>query len=109
MATFVLVHGAWHGGSAWSRVVPERIATLVYVTAFLSGDGQALVQLADGDPTALVQPNLVVDEAAGSCLVDEHALRDAFYGECSEDDASWAAGRLVPESLAAMTSPVKIT
>jgi pimeloyl-ACP methyl ester carboxylesterase len=176
MATFVLVHGAWHGGWCWDRVapllesaghradaldlpghgdspaamsemtldayagrvadrvqaadepvvlvahsmggisvtqaaelVPERIATLVYVTAFLPGDGQSLIQLADGDPTALVQPNLVVDEAAGSCLVDEHALREAFYGECSEDDATWAAARLVPESLAVMASPVRIT
>lgn len=176
MATFVLVHGAWHGGWAWDRVapllesaghrvdaldlpghgdlpapvsemtldayarrvahrveaagepvvlvghsmggmpvtqaaelVPERIATLVYLAAFLPGDGRSLLQLTDGDPVSLVGPNLVVDEVAGSCVVNEHALRETFYGECSDDDAAWAAARLVPESLAAIATPVRIT
>jgi pimeloyl-ACP methyl ester carboxylesterase len=176
MATFVLVHGAWHGGWCWRKIVPllesaghrvdaldlpghgenpapvsemtldanarlvadrveaagepvvlvghsmggisitqaaelvpERIATLVYVTAFLPGDGQSLVQLADGDPSALVQPNLVVDEAAGSCVIDEQARQAVFFGECSEEDASWAVAQLVPESLAAVAAPVRIT
>src|SRR3954463_14174121 len=26
MATFVLVHGAWHGGWCWERLMPERAA-----------------------------------------------------------------------------------
>lgn len=176
MATLVLVHGAWHGGWCWRKIVPllesaghrvdvldlpghgdnpapvsemtldanarlvadrveaagepvvlvghsmggisitqaaelvpERIATLVYVTAFLPGDGQSLVELADGDPSALVQPNLVVDEAAGSCVIDEQARQAVFFGECSDEDARWAAAQLVPESLAAVAAPVRIT
>jgi pimeloyl-ACP methyl ester carboxylesterase len=176
MASFVLVHGAWHGGWCWERVtplleaaghrvdaidlpghganpaaasgmtleayarhvadrveaagepvvlvghsmggmsvtaaaelVPERIAALVYVTAFLPNDGQALLQLADGDPKALVQPNIVVDEAAGLATVREDARRDAFYGECSAEDAAAASARFVPESLEAMSVPVHVT
>ncbi len=176
MASFVLVHGAWHGAWCWEKVtprleaaghsvdavdlpgcgsnpaeaaertldaylrhvadrveaaggpvvlvghsmggmsitgaaelVPDRIAALVYVTAFLPGDGQALVQLADGDPEALVLPNLVVDEAAGLCTVREDALRETFYGECSAGDAVWASAQLVPESLAAMAAPAHVT
>jgi len=176
MATFVLVHGAWHGAWCWQRVaplleaaghrvdavdlpghgdnpapasemtldanarlvadhveaaggpvvlvahsmggisvtqaaelVPERIARLVYVTSFLPGDGQSLPQLAEGDPVTLVLSNLVVDEAAGMCTVAEGALRDAFYGECSPEDAAWASALLVPESLAAVGAAVSIT
>lgn len=176
MATFVLVHGAWHGGWCWRKIVPllesaghrvdaldlpghgdnpapvsemtldanarlvadrveaaaepvvlvghsmggisitqaaelvpDRITTLVYVTAFLPGDGQSLLQLADGDPVALVQPNLVVDEAAGTCVIDEQARQAVFFGECSEEEASWAAPQLVPESLAVVAAPVQIT
>ena len=176
MASFVLVHGAWHGGWCWEKVtplleaaghgvdavdlpghganpaaasgmtldayarhvadrveaagepvvlvghsmggmsvtaaaqlVPDRVAALVYVTAFLPDDGQTLLELADGDPEALVQPNVVVDEAAGLATVAESALRDAFYGECSDGDAAWASSRLVPESLAAMATPVHVT
>jgi pimeloyl-ACP methyl ester carboxylesterase len=176
MASFVLVHGAWHGAWCWEKVtplleaaghrvdavdlpghganpagvaemtleancrlvadrveaagepvvlvghsmggmsvtgaaelVPERIAVLVYVTAFLPNDGQSLPQLAEGDPDELVLPNLVVDEAAGLCTVAESALRDAFYGECSAEDAAWASARLVPESLAATAAAVHVT
>jgi len=176
MATFLLVHGAWHGGWAWQRVapllesaghrvdvldlpghgdnpalvsemtldanarlvadrveaagepvvlvghsmggisitqaaelVPERIATLVYVCAFLPGDGQSLAQLADGDPATLVLPNLVVDEAAGTCVVKHDALQAAFFGECSDEDAAWAISQVVPESLAVVGTPVRIT
>ncbi len=92
-----------------AELVPDRIAALVYVTAFLPNDGQALVQLADGDPDALVLPNLVVDEAAGLCTVREEALRETFYGECSAGDAAWASAQLVPESLAAMAEPARVT
>ncbi len=92
-----------------AELVPDRIAALVYVTAFLPNDGQALVQLADDDPEALVLPNLVVDEASGLCTVREGALRETFYGECSAGDATWAAAQLVPESLAAMAAPAHVT
>ncbi len=92
-----------------AELVPDRIETLVYVTAFLPNDGQSLLQLADGDPEALVHPNLIVDEAAGTCTVAEQARRETFYGECSAADAAEAAARLVPESLPAMEAPVRIT
>jgi hypothetical protein len=32
-----------------------------------------------------------------------------FYGECSEEDAEFCLARLVPESLAAIATPVHIT
>lgn len=176
MATFVLVHGAWHGAWCWQKLtplleaeghrvdafdlpghgddhtavsgmtlqgnaeriaervtsagepvilvghsmggmsvtqaaelVPERIASLVYLTAFLPGDGQSLPELAAGDPDELVQKNMLVDEAAGTSTVAASALREAFYGECSDEDVAFATSRLVPESLAAMGAPVSIT
>ena len=173
MATFVLVHGAWHGGWCWHKLVPlleaeghtvdaldlpghgedrtpvsgmtlegnvdrileriaaagepvvllghsmggmsvtqaaehvpDRIAKLVYLCAFLPGDGQSLPDLAAGDR---VQENLIVNGAEGTMLVAEHALKDAFYGECSDEDIAFARSRLVPESLAAMGAPMHLT
>ena len=173
MATYVLVHGAWHGAWCWHKVtplleaeghrvdaldlpghgddrapvsemtlegnvsrilervntaeepvilvghsmggmsvtqaaehVPDRIARLVYVSAFLPADGQALPDLAAGDH---VQRNLVVNEAEGTMVVAEHALKQAFYGECTDEDTAFAKSRLVPESLAAMMAPVRLT
>lgn len=92
-----------------AELAPERIQRLVYLTAFLPGDGQSLPDLAAGDPDELVQKNLIVDESAGTSTVAASALRDAFYGECSDDDVAFATSRLVPESLAAMGAPVSIT
>jgi pimeloyl-ACP methyl ester carboxylesterase len=176
MASYVLVHGAWHGGWCWHKLtplleaaghrvdaldlpghgddrtpvsgmtleanaaricgrveeagepvvlvghsmggtsitqaaelVPDRIALLVYLCAFLPRDGQSLPELAEGDPATLVLPNLVIDESGGTATVAEHALRDAFYGACSDEDVDFARTRLVPESLAAIAAPVAIT
>lgn len=177
MATFVLVHGAFHGGWCWERVTPlleregHRVLTpdlpghgarhdavadmtltsyasavreavesaaepvvlvghsmggmvitqaaedaadlvrrLVYVCAFLPADGQSLVDLAHSlEAGDLLQPNLVIDANAGTCVVADAARRAVFYGECSDDDTAFAMARLVPESLAPMTTPVSIT
>jgi pimeloyl-ACP methyl ester carboxylesterase len=172
VATYVLVHGAWHGAWCWHKIVPaleaeghtviavdlpghgdddspvsemtlegnvlrireaiesadepvvlvghsmggmsvtqaaelvpERIEKVVYVAAFLPGDGQALPELASDD---IVQRNLVVNEAEGTALVADHALVEAFYAECSDADAEFAISRLRPESLAAMGAPVSL-
>lgn len=176
MTSFVLVHGAWHGGWCWEQVVPlleaeghrvdavdlpgrgtnpappagmtletnarhlagrigaaagpvvlvghsmggisitqaaelvpESVAALVYVTAFLPADGQSLVDLAANDPEALVRRNVVPDEATGLCTIAEDGQRDAFYGECSPEDAAAARARLVPEALAVFATPVAIS
>lgn len=176
MATYVLVHGAWHGGWCWDEIVPlleaeghaveavdlpghdvkpasaegmtleaygkhvavrveaaggpvvlvghsmggmaitqaaeyvpERIAALVYVCAFLPGPGQSLLQLADNDPDAQVLPNLAVDEELGLCNVFPSARVSVFYGECDTGKAAAAAERLGPESLAAFEAPAAIT
>lgn len=90
--------------------VADRIARLVYVAAFLPGDGQTLPELSGSVPGGdNVQPNLVIDEAAGTCLPADAARRDLFYGECREADAAFCLERLVPESLAAMLAPVHVT
>lgn len=93
-----------------AEYVPDRIDRLVYLTAFLPGDGQSLPGIASsfegGDN---VTPNLVVDEQAGTVVVAEHMCRQLFYGECSEEDAEFCLARLVPESLAAIATPVHVT
>jgi len=92
-----------------AELVPDKIAALVYVTAFLPGDGDSLMLLAADDPEAHVLPNLQVDEAAGVSRVAEGARVVCFYEECDPADAAAAAARLVPESLAVFGTPVSIT
>ena len=163
MATYVLVHGAWHGSWEWEQVtplleaegdrviavdlprstlddnvrtiraavesanepvilvghsaggmwitqtaeaVPDRVAKLVYVAAFLPADGQALGDLASDD---IVQANLIVDEDAGTAMVAESVHREAFYAECTDEVAADASGRHIPEALAPFGTPVQLT
>jgi pimeloyl-ACP methyl ester carboxylesterase len=92
-----------------AEYVPERIATLVYVCAFLPGPGDSLLTLADGDADARVLPNLEVDEEAGVCTVAEAARVECFYEECDPTNAAAEAAHLGPESLAAFATPVAVT
>jgi pimeloyl-ACP methyl ester carboxylesterase len=176
MTTYVLVHGSWHGGWCWHRVVaglqraghrvlapdllslgrdftpyasvtleswtnqvatlvqtaeepvvlvghsragivisqvaervPDRIAVLVYVTAFLLESGQTLLEIANQDSQSLVLPSLVVADDQLSARFMEEAAREAFYGQCSDEDVVLALSLLRPEALAPIATPVRTT
>ncbi len=176
MSTYLLVHGAWHGGWCWERVLPalerhghaalapdlpghgkdptptrevtlpayvgrvvraldaapepvvlvghsmggvvitqsaeqrpDKVRTLVYVSAFLPRDGESLGQIASEDRDALVMPNLVPVEDKAAVILRPEVVRDAFYGSCSPEDAARAAARLVPQALAPFQTPVHTT
>lgn len=176
MGTYVLVHGAWHGGWCWDKVVPllekqghkavapdlpghgtdkspisevslqayadrvvkvleaqsepvvlvghsmggiiisqgaeyrpERVKTLVYLCAFLLRDGDSLLQVAQGDTEALVLPNLVMTDDQSSATVRDEAIKEAFYGDCSDEDTARAKSLLVPQAAAPFATPVHTT
>ena len=176
MSTYIFVHGAWHGGWCWYKVVPlleraghrvlapdlpslgkdktpvsevslalwaehlcrlleaerepavlvghsrggiviseaaerrpDKVQTLVYLSAFLLRSGESLLQVANEDQTSLVLPNLVVADDQGSCTVREEALRDAFYADCPDEDVTLAKLCLAPEPMAPLATPVSVT
>jgi pimeloyl-ACP methyl ester carboxylesterase len=176
MATYILVHGAWHGGWCWHRIVanlrrashrvlapdlkslgvdrtppgdvtlgtwtdqisalvraqpdpvvlvghsrggiilsevaervPEHVRTLAYVTAFLLDNGRSLQDAADTDPESLVGRSIVVADDHKSASIREDAARESFYGLCSDADVALAAALLVPEPLAPLVTPIRIT
>ena len=176
MATYVLVHGAWHGAWSWHRIVarlqrashrvmapdllslgidgtppgsvtlrgwtdqivalaesanepivlvghsrggivlsevaeriPERIRVLVYVTAFLLEDGRSLVDSVADQPESLVPPAMIVADDHQSATLRDDAIREAFYGRCSDDDVALARSLLKAEPLAPLATPVRTT
>ena len=176
MSTYVLIHGAWHGGWCWEKVVPllqkqghtavapdlpaqgkdktpiaevslqsyadrvcdildaqpepailvghsmggmvitqaaeyrpDRIRTLVYLCAFLPRNGESLLQLAQTDTEGLVLPNLVPADDQQSATVRDETIKDAFYGDCSDDDVARAKSLLVAQPLAPLAAPVTTT
>jgi pimeloyl-ACP methyl ester carboxylesterase len=176
MTTFVLVHGAWHGGWCWHKIVARlearghkvfapdmpghgidrtpieqvtldsiaakiagvvsaqdepvvlvghsyggtvitqaaelcarRIRALVYLTAFLIPNGQTTLAAAADDPQSLVGPNIQFSPDGKTGTFNPAALRETFYGDCSEEDVALARLALVPEGIAGFAAPVRVT
>ena len=176
MSTFLLIHGAWHGGWCWHKVspllqarghtvltpdlpalgidrtplasatlqsytdrvcealagcgesvylvghsmggiaitqaaeaMPQRVRTLVYLTAFLLPTGRSLIEEAQADTGSAVLPNLVFASDQSSATVKPDAIRDVFYADCSPSDLALAQALLVPQAAAPFATPVQTT
>jgi len=108
----VVLAGHSRGGIVISEVaerVPDRIRVLVYVTAFLLEDGQTLNETAAQISGSLVPPAIQVAADGQSATLRPDAIRDAFYGQCSEDDFALAQSLLRPEPIAPLVTPLHLT
>ncbi len=112
-AESVILVGHSMGGIVITQVAeerPEKIQTLVYLTAFLVQNGESLLQIAQTDHDALVLPNLMVNEEQGYATFKEEApLKEVFYADCSNEDVARAKSLLVLQALAPLATPVSTT
>jgi pimeloyl-ACP methyl ester carboxylesterase len=166
MSTYILIHGDWHGGWCWKKIVPfvqlaghrvlapdlpghgqdttplsavtqerifqcltnlldsqvepvilvghssggmlitalanlrpEKVKTLVYLSAFLLPPGMLPRTLAEVDTESILSSSLLVDEQRRVVLVKPEAAQAVFYADCTDEDAAWATRLLVPEPL----------
>ena len=108
----VILVGHSLGGSTISQVAekrPEKIKTLVYLSALLLLNGEAAVNYTLSDTEAIVLPNLTMPEDLSYSSVNDEIVEEAFYGHCTEDDINYAKPRLVPEASAPFQTPVIVT
>jgi pimeloyl-ACP methyl ester carboxylesterase len=109
----VLLVGHSMGGIVITQVAeehPEKIQTLVYLTAFLPQNSESLLQIARLNVDSLLMPNLMANEEQGYLTFKEGApLKEIFYGDCPDDDVARARSLLVPQAIAPMATPVRIT
>lgn len=85
---------------------PEKITTLVYLTAYLLRNGESIVQVAQRDTQSLLSRNLVLSEDFSYCTVKDEVIRDAFYGDCSDEDATNAMSLIAPQPTSPFPTPV---
>lgn len=93
-----------------ASLVPERITMLVYVTAFLPGDGQslmALTQYPEGADDA-VQKHLVVEGEPPIGHLPPEGAAIAFYNACTDEQQAWATARMVSQPLSTFITPVSL-
>jgi pimeloyl-ACP methyl ester carboxylesterase len=93
-----------------AALVPDRVAELVYVCAFMPQDGQSLLdltQLPEGADDQ-VQANLVVAGDPPVATLPREACLGTLFECCTEEQAMWATDRLGTQPIAPFTSPVEI-
>ena len=89
---------------------PERVASLVFVCAFMPADGQSMLDLAhlpeaEGD---LIQANLVVEGNPPVGTLSPAAATSAVYNCCTDEQAARAVARRRPQPIAPLTTPVHV-
>lgn len=108
----VVLVGHSRGGIVISEVaerLPDRIARLVYVTAFLLRDGETLAAIAATAASSRIVPAVLMTPDQLAMTVPDSAVRDGFYGQCSDEDLALARMMLVPEPVAPSLTPVHVT
>jgi len=108
----VVLVGHSRGGIVISEAAqhrPHRIRTLVYLAAFLPANGESLFDIAGRDTLSLVGPNMMMSDDKTSSVIRAEALREAFYGECSDEDFALARLCVQAEPTVPLATPVQIT
>lgn len=90
--------------------VPEKITSLIYVTAFVPSDGECLLDLTHYPEAAgdLIQANLVLAGEPQVATLSDAAAREAIYNCCTEEQAAWAVARRGPQPAAPMEQPFEL-
>lgn len=108
----VLLVGHSMGGHVVTQAAErhvDAVAAVVYVTAFLPADGQALTDFDMGAFDSIVPDYLSVDDDRGVVTFDEAGADEVFYHDCAEADAAFARSRLRPEPAAPRSVPVDLS
>jgi pimeloyl-ACP methyl ester carboxylesterase len=104
LANIVLV-GHSYGGSVISgvaEIVPDKIAALVFLDAFVPDDGQSVVDLVQ----PAVKEIILAAAARGETTVP---VRDAAAFNVNEKDRAWVDSLAGPQPIGTMTEKLKLT
>lgn len=97
--------------SAVAESVPERIACLVYVSAYLPRDGESLYQLSQTDADSLVPQYWRQENPAAysPAWIAPEGIAAVFAADASADDQEWLVRTHRAEALAPMATPVHLS
>lgn len=89
---------------------PERVAKIVYLTAFLPRDGQSLLDLTHLPEGASdqVQANAQIEGDPPVAHLSPEATRHALYNRCSDEQWAWASERRRPQAVAPFATAVSL-
>lgn len=108
----VVLVGHSLGGATISlaaEAYPDRIARLVYVSAFLVPHGQTVGSIAMSDKGTLIEVSTRRDPSTRASTVIPERAKDVFYADCSEDDVRAALQLLCPEPATMGTARMSLS
>ena len=108
----VVLVGHSAGGAVISQAAearPARITCLVYVSGFMLADGQSVLDVASNDKGNEVLPATQLIEDGKAIILVPDKSRTPLYLDCSDEDAAWAAERLVPEATEPVGAVLSLT
>ena len=108
--TPVILLGHSMGGMVISQVAeecPNKIARLVYLTAFLPRHGESAMQLFAAQEETFPFQAIDIREQEVRLVPDE--VRPVFYHDCSREDVALAQKLLCVQALAPLNAPVMLS
>ncbi len=105
----VLVGHSMGGGiiTQTAEYRPEKIKTLVYLTALLPANGESMGMVLRRNTAPIPATNFVATADGSASSVREDALGDVFYGDCSAEDIALAKLSLTPQAKAPLKAKVQ--
>jgi pimeloyl-ACP methyl ester carboxylesterase len=100
------------GGAVISRVAelaPERLRTLVYLSAYLLPAGATVAGMARADTESLIAPNMIPVLRGVTCALRDEVIADTFFGACSPEDREYAMERIDPQPLKPLVTPLEVS
>lgn len=107
----VVLVGHSFGGmviSAVAEAIPDKIAHLVYVAAYLPQSGDSLLSISAAEPGAQ-QGGFVVSDDQTMISVPAEFFPLVFCGDCTPDQAAVVAASQIDEPLAPLAGTVTLT
>lgn len=109
----VLVGHSFGGATitATAERVPEKIAQLVYITAFIPRDGESVNDITRSPLWPPEEGARAFSRSADglTASVAPEAVRDRFYHDCSEEDVALCLERIRPQPFAPRDTPLRTT
>jgi pimeloyl-ACP methyl ester carboxylesterase len=100
----VLVGHSMGGGviTQTAEYRPDKIKTLVYLTALLPANGESMGQVLRRNTASILPSNVVPAVEPGATMIREEVLAAGFYNDCSAEDVALAKLLLVPQATASL-------
>jgi pimeloyl-ACP methyl ester carboxylesterase len=105
----VILVGHSMGGTVISQVAearPNKIKTLVYLTAYLLPNGKSLFQAAQEDGGSKVATILDIQQDQGLAGLQKDGLAAIFFSGCTAQDASEGVAHYAPDPIAPLATPI---